>query len=330
MKKDKLSSKDTYTNTTVHGISPLYYFGKSIWSLARFLIMISLAFVILYPVIFMVSMAFRTVDDVYNPTIVWIPKHFTLENFVKVNTVVNYFKALLNTVFLSFGSSILQIFICAFAGYGIARFNFKFKSFVIAGVLITIVVPSQMISLPNYFLFKNFDIFGIIHLLTGKQSGLSLLDTPFSFFIMAALGVGIRSGLFVLIFMQFFRNMPKDLENAALVDGCGFAGTYFKIILPNALNIILIGFLFSFVWYWNDFYLSNAYMPTYVTISTALANLQASLELLVGNGGKAWDPYEIATIQQAFCLLSITPLIILYCFTQRYFTESIERTGIVG
>lgn len=315
---------------TVHSSSPAYYLGKLVWAVARFVLMLSLAFIILYPVLFMLSMAFRQEVDVYDPTIVWVPKHLTLDNFRDVDKVVHFFTALKNTLVLTVFSSVLQVFTCALAGYGFARFRFKFKGLLFGAMIFTIVVPSQMVSLPNYILFKDVDFFGIIQAIKGAPSGITLLETPACFFVLAAFGMGIRSGIFILIFQQFFRGMPVELEDAALVDGCGNLKTYFRIMLPNAKTVILVCFLFSFVWYWNDYYLTSIYCASFTTLSTALANLQTGLQQILGNGANAWDQYQIVTIQQACCLLTILPLVVIYVFTQKYFIQSVERTGIVG
>lgn len=322
--------KGTFVDNSkiVHGSSPLFYLGKLLWVTARSALMLALAFILLYPIIFMVSMAFRTLEDIYDPTIVWIPRHITLENFVMVNKAINYLNALKNTLLISLISPVLQVFTCALTGYGLARFKFRGKNILVILMLFMIVVPPQMVSLPNYLLFQNLDFFGIIKTITGASSGISILNSMYSFYLLAAFGVGIRSGIFILIFMQFFKNMPVELENAAMVDGCGFTKTYFRIMLPNARMIMLVAFLFSFVWYWNDYYQASIYCPTMPTVSTALANLMGSLGVIFKNSNI--DPYWVVTIQQACCVLTIAPLLIVYIFTQRYFTESIERSGIVG
>ena len=201
--------------------------------LVRAIFLISMCFVILYPILYMISMAFRTAEDIYDPTVIWIPKTFTTENFKEVFEMMDYFPKLLKTVEISVIATILNVMICAFAGYGFARFRFKGKGLLFGFVLFTIIVPPQSISIPMYIGYKNFDFLGIgtlIGYITGTPLTANLLNTDMVFYVPALLGAGIKSGLFIYIFRQFFRNLPKELEDAACIDGCSIPRTYFNII----------------------------------------------------------------------------------------------------
>lgn len=276
----------------------------------------------------MVSLAFRDSADVLDPSVIWIPRHFSTQSFIDVVHLTGYFSALRNTLLLSVVDSLLQVFTCSLVGYGFARFEFRLRGLLFALVIFTIVVPPQMMSLPTYMLFGDFDLFGVFHWLTGKGTGVSLLNNPLSFYVLAFFGQGIRSGLFILILRQCYRAMPSELEDAALVDGCGAVRTYLRIMAPNARSILLVVFLFSFVWYWNDYYMSNIYLTSFPTVSTNLANLTALLESTMKQD--AFDPYKTVTMIQAYSLLTVAPLIVLYVFTQRQLIQGVERTGIVG
>jgi multiple sugar transport system permease protein len=157
----------------------------------------------------------------------------------------------------------------------------------------------------------------------------NLLDTMWTFYLPAMLGTGIRSGLFIYIFRQFFRGMPKELEDAAGIDGCSHFGTFVRVMVPSAMPAFLTVFLFSFVWYWNDYFFSAMFFTSQYTISLRLAILPARLQQL-----EQWahqgDPFRIVAQIQAGSLLAVGPVLVLYIVLQRYFTESIERTGIVG
>lgn len=308
-------------------VSPGYYFMKILWQIVRFLLMLCFTFVILYPFIYCVSMAFRTVEDVYNPTVIWVPLHFTLENFKTVIEATDYFNVLLNSILLTLVCSLLQSFTCSLAGYGFGRFKFKFKEILFVLVILTIIVPPQIVALPTYIKLKEFDVLGIFNLLFGAP--LQLLNKPVAFYLIAFFGMGIRSGLFILILRQCYAAMPVELEDAALVDGCGSWRAYFSIMIPNAKNSLLMVFLFSFVWYWNDYYMSSIYLTDFPTVSTSLANLKGRLEMLHSTAAVV-DPYQIVTMMQAGCLLTIGLLVIIYIFTQKYFTQGIQSSGIVG
>ncbi|HJD22859.1 MAG TPA: carbohydrate ABC transporter permease [Firmicutes bacterium] len=289
----------------------LRYLAQLAWCLFRTVLLIALSFVILYPLLYMVSMAIREPNDVYDPTIVWVPRHFTLENFKNAAEAMEYPRALMNTLLISLVSSGIQMAVCSFIAYGFARFRFPLKRVFLMALFLMVVIPSQTISMPTFTLYRS----------------MAILDTPAVFYLPALFGVGLRSGIFILIFMQFFRNLPKDLEDAAYIDGCGFFRTYARIMLPNLRNAMLIVFLFSFVWYCSDYYLTTIFASGMPTLSTMLANMRQNLNKTMGT---TWDTYQIITMQQAGALLTVAPLLIVYLALQRFFAESVERSGIVG
>ena len=310
------------------GVSPLYFLGKLVWSIVRFLFLLGMAFVILYPIFYMISMSLRDSIDMYDASIVWIPRHFTLENFKLVFTAMDFLPALKNSAVITVVCTALQVLVCATTGYGLARFEFRGKKLLLLIVIFTIIVPPQMVNLPNYLLFSDFDIFGMIHAVTGAETTFGMLDQFSTVFILAALGQGIRSGLFILIFYQYFRNVPKELEEAALIDGCGYLKTYRQIMLPNAGGPIITVIVFSAVWYWNDYYTMTTFFTNIRTVSVRLSGLSNSLTSLMGND--AYNPYEIMTIQQAACLVCLVPIFILFAVLQRRFSRSILTSGLVG
>lgn len=175
---------------------------------------IGLIYVILYPILYMLSTTFRTDADSLDPSVVWIPKHVTLNNLRQAFVSMKYLNSLWNTVSVMLVSALLQVGVTAVVGYGFARFKFRFKKLLFALVLFTIVVPAQTTIIPVFVGFSNFDVLGIVRLinaLTGADIILRLTNTPLVMYLPALFGMGIRSGLFIYIFRQFFRNMPKEL-----------------------------------------------------------------------------------------------------------------------
>lgn len=138
-------------------ISPLYYAGRAVTTLLRWLFLLAVAFIILYPLVYMLSMAFRSPKDFMDVTVIWIPKTPTLDNFKTAIGRVGMLRAMGYTVYISTVSSILQIFVTCLAGYGFARFRFKGNAVLFVMVILTIIVPPQMLGMPNYLLMKNFD-----------------------------------------------------------------------------------------------------------------------------------------------------------------------------
>lgn len=300
------------------------------WVITRTLLLIGLGFILLYPVIYMITIAIRPASQVMDPSVVWIPKTFTLGNFITVFEVMNYLTALKNTLLIGMVSSVLQVAVCCIVGYGFARFKFKERDILFSLVLFTIIVPPQTIVLSSYLNFKDFDVLGIFKLIgsmTGSNISLNLLDTPWIFYLTSATGMGIRAGLFIFIFRQFFRGMPKEFEDVAYIDGCGHFMTFIRIILPNAGAPLLTSFLFSIVWYWNDYFNPSIFFSTEDTVATALANLNLRI---IGISIEQMDRFAAVVNMQTGSLLAIFPIMLMYIVLQRYFTESIERTGIVG
>ncbi len=298
--------------------------GKLAWSVCRGLFLFGMGFVLLYPLLIALSISFREAQDMLDPAVVWIPRNFTLDNLKSVVEQMDYWNAMKNTLNITVISVLLQVVSCAVVGYGFARFNFRFKNLLFALVIFTIIVPPQVVYIPNYLMYKDFNFFGIgslAGLFTGTPLTVNILNTPYVLYLPALLGVGIRSGLFIYIFRQFYRNLPKELEDAAYIDGCGYYRTFLRIILPNARNSILTVLLFSIVWYWNDYFMTSMY-TSINTVSTALSILNESSVNI--------DAFLRPAILQSGCLLVMLPLLILYLCCERFFTGGIERSGIVG
>ncbi|WP_231637615.1 MULTISPECIES: carbohydrate ABC transporter permease [Bacillales] len=304
---------------------------KKLASIARFALLAALAYQLLYPLLYMLSMALRRPAEAMDPSVIWVPKTFTLSNFTDALRVMDFWDALQNSMIIGIGCGLLDVLSCAFVAYGFARFKFRFSGLLFTLVILTLVVPVQTIILPLYADMKYFDAFGIMkltQLVTGGPDSISLVGSYSAFFLPSMLGMGLRSGLYIFIFRQFFKGMPNELEDAAYMDGCGPFKTFFTVMLPNAKNAIITVFLFSFVWHWNEFYMSNLLLGNLKkNFAIALSSLRVDLQAVV-NVQTISDPLVVVTRIQAGALLAILPLFILYLVTQRYFTDSIEHVAI--
>ncbi len=306
--------------------------GSLGYKIFRFVLLFAMCFIIIHPVIYMISVSIRETSDLYDPTVIWIPKNFTLQNFVSAIETIDYGRLFGNTMFFALVGTFLNIVSCALAGYGFARFKFKFKGLLFAFLLFMIIVPPQVVSIPLYLQYSKFDFFGFSWLLekiTGIQAYANFLNTPLTIFIPAIFGNGLRSGFLIYMFRQFFRNMPAALEDAASIDGCGIFSSFVKIIIPNATGSFLVAFLLSFVWYYNDFFFTSMYFSEAPTLSVGLASLKDMLKAMLEADTNA-DPYSYVTQLQAGSLLVIIPLIIVFVVLQKRFIKSIESSGIVG
>lgn len=305
------------------------YWKKWLWSFARLVLIVGLSFVILYPILQKISTAIKDKADLYSPIVVWIPEHFSLDNFRQVISIMDYWSTLGNTFVLSAVTTLLTAISCALAGYGFARLKFRGSNLLFIGVMLTILVPPTTILIPLYLNLKDFTLLGLIPLLTGKS--VNLLNSYWPFILTSLTANSMKAGLYIFIFRQFYRGIPKEIEEAAYIDGASVSRTFTRIILPNATPAIVTVLLFSFVWQWNDSFFTTTYLTTSKVMSIQLGSLPYNLGIKLGDGSTSQvDPFYLSMVQDTGILLAILPLIIIYIFVQRYFVESIERTGLVG
>lgn len=305
--------------------------GKWFWMIAKYAILILLAYQLLYPVLYMISSSIKAPQDSYDPSVIWIPKNFSATGFLDAFKTMKYLQALGGSLIIGVGSAFFDVACSALAGYGFARYKFPLKNFLFACVILTLVVPTQTIILPYYLNMRDFNPLGIMTLIskiTGRNASINLIGNNLAFYIPSILGAGIRSGLYIYIFKQFFEGMSAALEESAYVDGSGPLRTFLYIMLPNTKNAIVTVFLFSFVWHFNDYYMTKQLLGTQRrTLIVALSSLRVDLAAVVG-GQTTTDPIRIQTRIQAGCLLTILPMFLLYIIAQRKLADSIEHIGI--
>ena len=297
----------------------------------KYIVLILLAYQLLYPVLYMISASIKDPLDSYDPSVIWIPKNFSATGFIDAFKSMKYLDALKGSLEISLGCAVLDVMSCALAGYGFARFKFPFKNLLFACVILTLMVPMQTIILPYYMNMRYFDPLGLVSAFNSvfdRTVTINLVGKNIAFYLPSLFGSGIRSGLYIYIFRQFFEGMDKALEESAQIDGCGPLRTFLNIMLPNARNSIVTVFLFSFVWHFNEYYLTKQLLGTNRrTLIVALSSLRIDLAALIG-GQTAFDPIRIQTRIQAGCLLAIIPMFLLYIFAQRKLADSIEHIGI--
>lgn len=303
--------------------------GEILYKIIRAVLIFGLVFLILQPLLNKISASFMAEKDLYDATVISIPRHFTLDNYKLTIQLMKYWPTLFNSLWVSLLVSFLQIAACTLVGYGFARFKFPLKNFWFACVILVIVVPPQTISSSLYLHFRYFDVLGIIKLVTGGQT-INLLKSIAPYLMLVSTCMGLKSGLYIYLIRQFFRGIPKELEEAAYVDGCGKLRTFINIMLPDARPIITSCFLFAFVWQWTDSYYTKLFLGNVDVLSKALTALEGRLS----DYWQAMYSTANATVAYTQCiistgmLLAIIPLVILYLFAQKGFVESLSQTGI--
>lgn len=282
-------------------------FKKTSWSLVRTIIVIGICYVILYPFLTKIINGFKSYNDLIDPTVEYIPRNFTMQYYKQVLKDMNYLSSFGNTLIISLVVAFLQTAVAAFVGYGFARFKFKGNKLLFSMVIVMLLIPPQVIFVPLFVRFKTF--LGFIN----------LIDTSWPVFIMAATGMGYKNGLFIFLTRQVFMNTPKELNEAAAIDGCGVLKTFFRVILPSATTILTTVFLLSFSWQWTDTLYSGLFFQDTQILANVVnkVGIDAS-RVLAGN------------LQNIATLMVVLPLAVLYVFAQRAFVETIDNAGIVG
>lgn len=291
----------------------------------RMIIIIGVSYVIIAPVLGIIANSFFSNTDAYNPMVYLFPQDPTLERYETVMSVMDYWPTMFNSMLYTVLLMALQIFICSMVGYGFARYDFPFKKLLFGCVVIMIVIPTHTIMLPLYMTFKKFDPFGLCTLILGKP--ISLMGTTWPVYIMTALGCGLRSGLYIYIFNQFFRGLPKEIEEAAFMDGCGTWYTYFGIMLRNAMPSVITVAVFSMVWQYNDTFYAKLFL---IGQDQSIGMRISSLVSNVANQYKIYDTTLQNLYLDAGIVLMLVPIVLVYVFLQKYFIEGVERSGIVG
>lgn len=281
--------------------------GSIAWKIARFVILFGLCFVIVYPFGVKIIDSFKSFADFLDPTVQYIPKYFTLDNIKTVMEQMGYKNALIKTFLFSAAIGIIQVAITSVVGYGFARFKFWGKTILFGLVILELIVPPQTIMIPLFIRFRFF------------YGGVSLIGTLWPIILLTFTGLGIKSGLYIYMFRQFFINMPKELEEAAYIDGCNTFQTYYKVMLPSAVSTMVTVFLLSFSWQWTDTVYSSLFRTTGL-MANAINNV----------GDPDMEEVMITTYNNTAAVLSVLPIAIVYLFGQKFFIQGVERSGITG
>ncbi len=297
---------------------------KLIMKVFLYLLIIGLAFVFLYPFLYMIANSLMSNADLNSSSVKWIPTQIKFENYAVAIDLMNPWRYAWNSFLVTFLASLGHVISCSFIAYGFARFNFPGKKILFACVILAFIVPIQTLIIPLYLTF----------------SRLQWLDTYIPLILPTFFGFGLKGALFIFIFRQFFLTLPRDLESAAKIDGCGFLMTFWRIVFPLAQSTLIVVLVLSVVWHWNDFYEPGLYVSKpalgFLTpklnsiLAAASATPDEQQELLRNLGlGDGEDVLNNAVVMAGAVFIS-APVLIFFGFAQRKFMQGIERTGITG
>ena len=290
--------------------------------LVTYIILLSLAYVFLYPFLYMIVTSLKSNADLYDPTVNWVPRTVKWENFSLVFSAIPFKTGIINSLVTTILGTLGHVASCSMIGYGMARYEFKGQKILFFIMLLSIIIPTQAIIIPLYLTYSN----------------LKWLNTFIPLIVPTFFGFGLRGGLFIFIFRQFFAGLPRELENAAKIDGCGFIKTFYRIVLPCSKSAFLVTGVLSMVWHWNDFYEPGLYAsrPSLITLTNSLQTLVPYLQspaklqqLIVSMNATDSEVIINNAVFMAGTLMAILPILVVFMILQRQFMQGIERTGLV-
>jgi multiple sugar transport system permease protein len=296
--------------------------GSGITRLFMYVLLFGLAFVCIFPMLYVLSTSLMSNSDLGNIAVQWIPRGMQFENFVIAWDILDYPRFFRNSLFVTSIATLGHLISCSFIGYGFARFRFPFRNVLFVIMILSFIVPTQTIIVPLFMTYTR----------------LNWTNTYLPLIVPTFLGFGLNGALFVFIFRQFYLTVPTDLENAAKIDGCGFIRTYFSIVFPLARAAIVVILVLSVVWHWNNHYEPSIYLrfphlgflPGRINhiVNIVHAPPEELFEML-GLIEDGEDTLNNAVVMAGTAIV-IAPVLIFFAFTQRLFIQGIERAGITG
>lgn len=286
-----------------------------------YVLLIAVAYVCLFPFLYMIVTACKTSVDLSDITVNWIPNTIKIENFTMAAKAIDYKTGLTNTVIITVLSTLGHVLSCGMAGYALARYRFRGQKAVFLVVVVSMIIPIQTLIIPSFIMYSK----------AGALNSFWPIVLPCFF------GMGLKGGLFVFIFRQFFLRLPREIEDAARIDGCSFLGTYFRVIMPMSKSILLVVSVLSVVWHWNSSYEAEIYISK-EALKPLASRISVILEYVTNPPDNFFEQMASSSSEQvinvavlmAGCFLILIPIIILFAFVQKYFMQGVERSGLGG
>lgn len=269
----------------------------------KYFVVTGLCFIMMYPLLWMVASSFREEFYIFKETGLW-PEHFTLDNYIlgwQGGSDGSFGRYFVNTLLLVATVIFANVTSCSLAAFAFARMNFKFKGILFAIVLFTMMMPNHVLIVPRYIIFNQ----------------LGWVDTYNPMIIPKWLAT---EGFFVYLIIQFMKGIPEEIDQSAIVDGCGWFKIYLHIALPLSLPALATVSIFSFIWTWNDFLTQLIYISTPAKKTISLA-LRGFIDLTSQSAyGQLF----------AMSILSLVPVMLFFIIFQKYIIEGIATSGLKG
>lgn len=287
--------------------------GQFLLRAAIYLLLTGFVFVFLYPFIFMMINSFKYEIDLRSMNREWVLTSFNFRNYADAVRLLDYPRTLVNSALLVGLATIGHIFTCAFAAYGLSRFSFPGNRLIFSLVILSILVPPQILMIP----------------LTIQYNNLGWMNSFLPILVPSFLGFGLKGGLFIFLYMQFFRSLPKAYEESAKIEGCSPMRIFISIILPISRTTMLVVGSLSAIWHWNDYFEPNTYLSgNHQILTQKLADIQIEIKMLydyIAVSGQTLSP-----VQLACCTIVILPILLYFFTVQRKFMAGIEYSGMAN
>ncbi len=293
--------------------------AQKVGNFAIYFLLICIGYVYLQPIFTMISKSFMSAEDIIDNSVQWIPKNFSFENIKTAANVMNIKDTLISTITFSGTLAIAQTVVSSITGFAFSRYDFKFKKILFTLLIIGFVIPVPVLMVPRLMIFIQLQ----------ETIDYILIGTAIPQFIMAILGQGVSSTILILIFYNFFNLIPRSLDEAAMIDGATSLQIFYHMAIRLSISSILVVFLFSFVWNWNETYITNTLVRGSIPLITnKLSGFDSQFSSMVSAQGDAFKINE--AYKMSATLISIAPLLLLYAGVQKKFIQGIENTGITG
>lgn len=230
---------------------------------AIYFVLICVGFVYLEPIFEMIAKTFMSSADIIDPSVTWIPKNLSLNNLQVAGTVLKVGPTLRNTILWSGGMALAQTLVSALTGYALSRYEFKFKKFWFVMIVLAFIIPTPVTMIPRLMMFVSVQ----------DATALQLIGTAIPQTSMALLGQGVYSTVLILIFYTAFNMIPRVLDEAAQIDGASSLKIFWFIVVKMSATTLLVVFLFSFVWNWNETYVTGTLLRGNIELLPSKLNM---------------------------------------------------------
>lgn len=279
-------------------------------SVVVYALLIEFVFVFLYPYLNMFIKSLQFGEDLRDVNRTWVLTGLNFSNYASALEGLDYWRTLLNNVIVVGLSTIGHVFSCSLAGYGLSRFKFPGNNLIFGIVLLSIMIPEILLIMPMSIQFLQW----------GWMGSMATIIVP------SFLGFGLRGGLYIYIFRQFFRGLPRSYEESAKLEGCSQIGVFYRIMLPIGKTSILVVSTLSIIWHWNDYLEPRSFLKaSNWLLAQKLDALPSYLFWAQSATGE-----NVSPVQLAAAALVTLPILIIFAFIQKNFMKGIEFSGLAN